>query len=372
MSAETKTPLKERLYSLDTLRGFDMFWIIGGEWFIVKLFEYTQWGWLGPVATQMHHTSWAGFRFYDLIFPLFMFISGVAIPYALISKKEKGVPKRNLYRKIFKRMVILVVFGFIYNGMLKNGFTNLRMASVLGQIGIAYFFAALISINTNSVQTRIYWVLGILLGIAGLQLLVPVPGHGAGVLTAEGSINSWIDQHFLPGRLHKTITDPEGWLCIISATSVTLMGSVMGTILRRKSIAPERKAVILLISGVVLIAVALLLSPFYPIIKKLWTVPFDLQTAGISSVLLSLFYFIVDVKKKRGWILFFQVIGLNSITIYMGKRIIDFYHASEFLMGWTVPAFGEGAGELFLIATYIALEWALLYYFFKKKIFLRV
>ncbi len=367
-----KGTMKERLYSLDTLRGFDMFWIIGGEWFIVKLFEYTGWGWLDPIATQMHHSHWAGFHFYDLIFPLFMFISGVAIPYALVSKKEKGVAKTELYKKITRRMIILVVFGFIYNGMLKNGLTDLRMASVLGQIGIAYFLASLISINTNSVMTRIYWVLGILLGIAGFQLLVPVPGYGAGVLTAEGSINSWIDQNLLPGRLYQKITDPEGLLCIVSASSVTLIGAVAGTILRRKTIAAERKATILLAGGAVLIALALMLSPFYPIVKKLWTVPFNLLTAGIGSVLLALFYFIIDVKKKRGWIFFFQVIGLNSITIYMGKEIIDFSYASEFIMGWTVQVFGKGAGELVLITTIIAFEWLLLYYFYKNKIFLKV
>jgi len=369
MSDETK--LKERLYSLDTLRGFDMFWIIGGGSLIEILAKYTGWGWIQPVAHQMHHAHWIGFHFEDLIFPLFMFISGVAIPYALISKKEKGVPKTDLYKKVFKRMALLVVFGFVYNGMLRDGWENLRMASVLGQIGIAYFFASLIAINTNSVKTRIYWVAGILAGIAVLQLLVPVPGHGAGVLTAEGSINSWIDQHFLPGRLHEKITDPEGLLCIVSATSVTLMGAIFGTIIRRKHFDQMKKTTILLTAGAGLIIVALALSPVYPIVKKLWTVPFNILTAGISAMLLGIFYFIIDVKQKRSWILFFQVIGLNSITIYMGKRVIDFMHASEFLMGWTRPVLGDISGVILMI-TYIALEWAFLYYLYKNKIFLRV
>jgi len=371
MSEIPKTKLKERLYSLDTLRGFDMLWIIGGGALIEKLSEYTGWGWLEPFANQMHHSSWIGFHFEDLIFPLFMFISGVAIPYALISKKEKGVAKTDLYKKIFRRMVLLVVFGLVYNGLLRDGWENLRFASVLAQIGIAYFLASLIVINTDSVKTRIYWVVGILLGIAVLQLLVPVPGHGAGVLTAEGSINSWIDQHLLPGRLYKTITDPEGLLCIVSATSVTLLGAIFGTIIRRKHFDQMKKTIILLSAGAALIVVALALSPFYPIIKKLWTVPFNILAAGISAVLLGIFYFIIDVKQKRNWILFFQVIGLNSITIYMGKRVIDFMHASEFLMGWTRPAFGDFSSVI-LMSTYIALEWAFLYYLYKNKIFLRV
>ncbi len=370
MEKELKPSVKERLYSLDTLRGFDMFWIIGGGWLLGNLADATQWGWVGTLAKQTEHVEWAGFHFQDLIFPLFMFISGVAIPYALISKKEKGIDKQTLYKKIFRRMVILVVFGLVYNGMLLTGIKNLRVASVLGQIGVAYFFAALITINTNSVQARIYWIIAILLGIAGLQLIVPVPVHGAGVLTAEGSINSWIDQYLLPGVLYNKVTDPEGLLCIVSAVTVTLIGVVAGTVLRRKTITPVKKTQVLLVSGVALVIIALSLSPFYPIIKNLWTVPYNLLTAGISMMLLALFYFIIDVKMYRNWILFFQVIGLNSITIYMGKRLIDFLHISKYIMGWTY-IFGAW-GDVLIAITYIALEWLLLYYLFKNRIFLKI
>ena len=367
---KNKSKVKERLYSLDTLRGFDMFWIIGGGALVRALAKATGWDWMETLAHQMHHAEWIGFHFEDLIFPLFMFISGVAIPYALISRKEKGTPKPILYKKVFRRMVILVLFGFIYNGALRDGFANLRMVSVLSQIGIAYFFAAMITINTNSVKTRIFWVLGILAGIAVVQLLVTVNGFGGGVLTAEGSINSWIDQNFIPGRLYGKTYDPEGFLCIISATSVTLMGAIAGTIIRSKKYTQHKKTIILLITGAALVATALLLSPVYPIIKKLWTVPFNILTAGISFLLLAVFYYIVDVMMWRNWIFFFRVIGLNSITIYMGRKIIDFKHASEFLLGWT--SFLGEYGSVIIAIGVIALEWLILYYLYKKKIFLRV
>lgn len=267
-------------------------------------------------------------------------------------------------------MILLVVFGFVYNGMLRDGFANLRMASVLSQIGIAYFLAAIITINTNSVKTRMFWVIGILLGIAAMQLLVTIDGYGGGVLTADGSINSWLDQHFLPGKLYRPTYDPEGVLCIISASSVTLMGAIAGTIIRSKKYTQHKKTIILLISGITLVGVALLLSPVYPIIKKQWTVPFNLLTAGISFLLLATFYYIIDVMMLRNWIFFFRVIGLNSITIYMGRRIIDFEHASEFLFGWT--GFMGEYGTVIIAIGVIVLEWLMLYYFFKKKIFLRV
>jgi predicted acyltransferase len=344
---------------------------MGGGWFFVHLAKVTGWGWAELIAEQQHHVEWAGFRFEDLIFPLFMFISGVAIPFAIKGKVERGVEKRTLFKKIFRRMVLLVVFGLVYNNVLRDGFSDIRVASVLAQIGIAYFFAAIIVLYTNSVKIRIYWLGGILAAIALLQFVVPVSGFGAGVLTPEGSINAWIDQHLLPGKLIYGTYDPEGLLCIVSATSVTLMGSLAGNILRNNNLSPDRKTIFLAVSGAGLVIVALLLSPVYPIIKKIWTVPFNLLAAGISFLLLSLFYYIVDVKGYRKWTFFFRIIGLNSITIYLGAKIIDFRHTSEFLLGWIANPM-EDYGFPFIIAGVLAIKWIFLYFLYKRSIFLRV
>ena len=363
----------ERLQSLDVLRGFDMFWIIGGGSLIVALSEATKWGWLQVIAEQMEHVKWDGFHFEDLIFPLFMFISGVAIPYAITAKVEQGVNRKLLFSKIFKRGIILVFLGIIYNGALRNGFATMRVASVLGQIGLGYLFAATIVLYTKSFKTRVAWLIGILATIAILQLLVPVPGYGAGLLDPEGGMNAWIDRTFLPGRLHGGTFDPEGLLCIVSAITVTLMGALAGSVLRDGASASKRKAGILAVSGAGLVIVALSLSTFYPIIKAAWTVPFNLLTAGISALLLSLFYFTIDVKEWTGGIasykiLFFKVIGMNSITIYLGQSIIDFDHASQFFTGWLAAPLGEWV----IILGAIVIEWLLLYYLYKKKIFLRI
>jgi len=363
----------ERLQSLDALRGFDMLWIIGGGSLIVALAEATKWGWLQVIAAQMEHVPWAGFHFEDLIFPLFMFISGVAIPYAITAKVEQGVKRKALFSRIFRRAIILVLLGILYNGLLKNGFSNLRIASVLGQIGLGYLVAASIVLYTKSFQTRLAWLIGILSGIAIMQLAVPVPGYGAGLLTPDGGINAWLDRMFLPGRLYGETFDPEGLLCIVSAISVTLMGALAGSILRDGEPASKRKAAILAIAGAALVIVALILSPFYPIIKAAWTVPFNLLAAGISSLLLSLFYFTIDVKNwTRGIagykILFFKVIGMNSITIYLAVDIIGFHDISKFFTGFLVAPFGEWV----VILGSIVIEWLFLYYLYTKKIFLRI
>ncbi len=363
----------KRLKSLDVLRGFDMFWIIGGSSLIIGLSKIDSLNWLQPIAEQMHHVKWEGFHFYDLIFPLFMFISGVAIPYAIGSKLEKGVNKSNLQWKIIKRGIILVLLGILYNGALQKGFSGLRYASVLGQIGLGYLFAASIFLHTKSFKIRSLWLIGILILIAYLQLFFPVPGHGTGFLLPDRGINSWLDQLLLPGKLYGKTYDPEGILCIFSATSVTLMGALTGSILRSESYGPYRKLLILIISGAVLVIISVLLAPVYPIIKKVWTVTFNLHTAGISLLLLSLFYYLIDVNQWLGNILsplsfFFKVIGLNSITIYMAYRIIPFNDISAFFTGWLSASFGGWI----TITGAIILEWLFLYYLYEKKIFLRV
>lgn len=357
-----------RLLSLDALRGFDMFWITGGSALAIFIAKTTGFEWL---ESQMHHVKWEGFHFYDLIFPLFMFVAGVAIPYALVSKLEKNFPKEKLTAKVFKRMVILVVLGIIYNGALRGDLTNIRFASVLGQIGLAYFFASLIVIYTSSFKSRLYWLAGLLLGYAFIQLFIPVPGFGAGVLTPEGCINGYIDRMVLPGRLHGGVFDPEGLLCIVSATGITLMGSVAGHFLREQNRTEWQKIALLSSIGATLIIVALIIHPFYPIIKSCWTTTFNLLAGGISFLLMALFYLIIDVLRWQKWAFYFRIIGMNSIFVYLFTHFVDVGRLSGFLFGWAPTLLGT-AGELISILGFLAVVWAVLYYMYKKEIFLKV
>jgi len=363
----------ERLESLDVLRGFDMLWIAGGGGLIIALAQVTKWGWLEMLAGQMEHVVWDGFHFEDLIFPLFMFISGVAIPYAITSKVEQGAVKKLLFHKIIKRGLTLVLLGIICNGVFRSDPSVGRFSSVLGQIGLGYLFAATIVLYSKSIKTRIFWLVGILCAIAILQLLVPVPGFGAGLLDPVNGINAWLDRMLLPGLLYGKTFDPEGPLCVVSAITVTLIGSLAGSILRDGEPASQRKATKLAIAGVALTSVALILSTFYPIIKAAWTVPFNLLTTGLGFMLLSLFYFVIDVKKwTKGaasyFVLFFKVIGMNSITIYVAMDIINFGQISQLFTGWLVPS----VGDWIMVLGAIVIEWLFLYFLYQKKIFLRV
>jgi predicted acyltransferase len=368
---ETTPQPKARLLSLDTLRGFDMFWIIGGDAFFQALAKVTGWGWAGQWAAQLEHVEWRGFHFYDLIFPLFMFISGVAMPFSLLAKAEAGADKKGLYLKLVRRALLLVFLGFVYNHLLDLDFRNQRYASVLGQIGLAYLFAALIMLKVRSFKGRVAVLAGILGGYAAVQLLVPVPGIGAGVLTPEGTVNGFVDRLLLPGRLYDKIFDPEGILCILSATSVTLMGGLAGGVLRRGKGGGYRKALTLAAAGAGLVVAGRVLGIWYPIIKKAWTSTFDIYSAGWSFLLLALFYLVIDVWGIRKWTFAFRVIGMNSITIYLGSRMVDFEATSKFLFGGLDRVAGGGNG-LILLAGVIVVEWLALYFLYKKNVFLRV
>ncbi len=367
-----RTPTKERLKSLDTLRGFDMAMLVGGCGIVIALADATNLGWLDVLETQMHHVSWEGFRFYDLIFPLFMFISGAAIPYGITSKVEKGISRKILFRKILWRFVALVLFGIIYNGALRKGFTDLRYASVLGQIGVGYFFAALIFLYTRQPGRILLWLAGIMAGVAVLQLFIPAPGYGAGSFEKGANMNAWLDQMILPGHLHNGVFDPEGVICMVSAIAVTLMGGLSGYVIRSFSGSMEKKALWIALGGALAIVLALALSPVYPIIKRMWTVPYVLLAGGISALLLSLFYFVIDVKGINKWTPFFIVFGMNSITIYMGVKILDFERASRFFLGWTQQHISEAWGAVFLACGVLALQWALMLFLYRKRIFLRI
>jgi|WetSurSiteA1Bulk_404760.scaffolds.fasta_scaffold00128_11 predicted acyltransferase len=373
-AASTADVNKPRVLSLDALRGFDMFWIIGGGTLFQILSRCIPGSFFQAIANQMEHVPWEGFHFEDLIFPLFMFISGATIPIAILSKLESGTPKKDLIWKTARRMILLVILGIIFNGTLRSGFANARYASVLGQIGISYFIASMILIHSHSLKTRLFWLIGILAGYAVVQLCVPVPGYGAGDLTPAGCINSFIDRNFLPGRMGQGTFDALGLMCIVSASAVTLMGSIAGHFLLRREIGTWRMLGILASIGTALIILALVLNPFYPVIKNCWTSTFNLLTGGISFLLMALFYLIIDVWGLRKWSFFFRVIGMNSVFIYLivVGNLVDISHTSMFFLGWIVNLLSENAGQLVLVIGNFSFSWLLLYLMYRKKIFIKV
>ncbi len=361
-----------RLYSLDALRGFDMFWIMGAEEIVHSLAKITGTPFMEAMSNQLVHPDWHGFSFYDLIFPLFLFLAGVATPYSIGKEIEKGKSKNQLLVRVIKRGLILVLLGVIHNnGLELRPIAEIRFGSVLGRIGLAYMFANIIYLYTTQ-RGQIIWFCSLLLGYWFLLLFNSAPGFPAGDLTMEGNFASYLDHLIMPGKLYLDIHDPEGLISTIPAISTGLLGIYAGNLLRNHPMPMQRKALQLLIMGVVSIVLAQIWNLVFPINKNLWTSSFVLHVGGLSLILLSLFYYVIDVRGYKRWAFFFTVIGMNSILIYMSGQFINWRYTTESLFQWLIQLAGDPLNLLVFALCYMAVKWTFLYVLYKKNVFLRV
>ncbi|MGF7073725.1 acyltransferase family protein [Mucilaginibacter sp. 3215] len=374
-----------RLLSLDALRGFDMFWIMSGEGVVHALAKATGWPLMVWMSGQLHHTEWNGITFYDMIFPLFLFIAGVSMPYSTGNKVAKyGVvypyllpssSKGEIYRSMIRRTIILLFLGVVVNGLFKfNGLENTRFASVLGRIGLAWFFAGVIYLNFGT-RGQILWFGILLFGYWAAMELIPVPGYGAGVLTMNGSLESYIDRLLLPGRLHDKVHDPEGILSTIPAIGTAMLGIFTGQFLKLESAKWPmwKKGICLLAAGILFIGLGMLWNFAFPINKRLWTSSFVLFVGGWSLIFLSVFYLVIDVAGYRKWAFPFVLIGVNSILIYLASEgMVDFQHTANFFFGGIISHLAQSWQSVWAAISIVIVQLALLYFLYRNKIFLKI
>lgn len=361
-----------RLLSLDALRGFDMFWIIGGDAAFRALAAWSELPGSEVVKTQLEHVAWEGFRFYDLIFPLFLFVVGVVIPFSLDKLRERGESRAAQYGRIFRRTLLLFALGLLCNNVLQFDFANLRVTGVLQRIALCYGAAALIAMHTNARGQAILITL-ILLGYWALLAFVPAPGYAAGDYTIEGNLGGYVDRHYLPGKIlekYYGFGDNEGLLSTIPAVATALLGVLAGHWLR-SSRQPWTKVLGLSIAGVACLALGTVWGLWFPIIKNLWTSSFVLLAGGWSLLLLALFYSVIDVLGYWRWAFFFIVIGANAITIYVVPRFLDFTKFTQFFLGGAIRQTGTFAPVALAFAI-LGAKWLFLLYLYRKKLFLRV
>jgi len=392
----------KRLISLDALRGFDMFWIVSGEgifhglangvkekytlvqnpinWTIatndnLSTFERILIG----ISNQLHHSPWNGFTFYDLIFPLFIFISGVSMPYSYqkyFDQKNTGNhSSKPIYKALIKRTLILILLGVIVNGLFKwNGYENTRFASVLARIGLSTFFAALIYLNF-SLPKQIIWFFAILICYYLLMVYIPVPHFGRGVLTPEGNLSAYIDRLLLPGKLHRVIYDPEGLLSTIPAICSAMMGIFVGTFIKSTSplLNTSKKLAGLFIIGILCLIIGLVWGLFFPINKTMWTSSFVLFAGGWSILLFTIFYYIIDLKSLKKWSMPFVWIGTNSILIYIfAHGLFNFESTSQFLFGGLINQIPIAWQQVGLWTGVLLIQLLLLKFLYDKKWFLKI
>ena len=373
MANENK-PAVKRLYSLDALRGFDMFWIMGGEGIFVGLASLTGWPLFKWWAEQCEHVPWHGFHFYDMIFPLFLFIAGISFPFSLAKRISSNDSRSSIYKHVISRGLILVVLGIIYNNGINFDFAHLRYGSVLGRIGLAWMFAALIFMNTK-LSFRIVWLCGILIGYWVLMMLFPAHDLGStDIFSREGNLASHIDRLLMPGRLYLGNHDPEGLFSTIPAIGTALLGMLTGEFMLSKYLndKPYRKVLYLVLAAVTLMIIGKVWNIAFPINKNIWTSSFVCFVGGLSLLLFSVFYLIIDVLDYKKWAVFFVVIGMNPITIYLVGRIVNFRIATKFFFGGLTAIMPETWTPLINGIGITAIAWVFLYILYKKKIFLKI
>jgi len=375
---------KERLISLDALRGFVMFWIMSGEHIIHALAKAAPIPVFIWMSSQLHHAEWNGITFYDMIFPVFLFVAGVSMPYSFEKKMElAGVKtpqelpskeKKKIYLSMLRRTCILLVLGFVVNGLLRfDGFDHTRFASVLGRIGLAWFFAGIIYLNFD-LKKQLIWFFAILIGYYAAMKWIPVPNFGAGVLTKEGSLEGYIDRLLLPGRLHSTVYDPEGIFSTIPAIATALLGVFTGTFLKAKfSFSIKVKLLLMALTALVLIMAGLLWDINFPINKHLWTSSFVCFVGGFSILFFVFFYLIIDFFGFHKWVFPLILIGSNSILIYIAAEgLVDFKHTADYVFGGLINFTPLVWQPFFAALSVTVVQLLLLYFLYKRKWFLKI
>ena len=396
-----------RLMSLDALRGFDMFWIMGGDTLAAALHKVGKDRVTEGIATQLEHVEWAGFHFYDLIFPLFVFIVGVSLVFSLGRTIEREGRAAAL-KRVFWRTLLMFAVGLFYSGGFSSRWPDIRLLGVLNRIALCYGFTGVIYCCVGRRGMAIlcvellagYWALMTFVSFpdvrpvnAAGELLSPAMNITNAASTAELNwattnrvrgvfepglnLANYLDQRLLPGKKWDETWDPEGLLSTLPAIASCLLGVFAGLWLQSQSMGEKRKVAWLLAAGALAVVAGFAWGIQFPVVKKIWTSSFVLVAGGFSAMLLGLFHWVVEVLQWRRWCQPFVWYGMNPITVYLADNIISFRKvASRFVGGdvqaWLNAHITGGCGDLVLALGEISVGLCLVWWLYRRKIFLRL
>lgn len=360
-----------RLWSLDALRGLDMLLITGLSALIMSIVGGVCGHWDSWMVKTLNHAKWEGFNLMDTVFPLFMFISGIAFPYSYAKRVVRGDTRGQVLWKILWRTLALVGLGIVYNGffttVFAKGFAACRYPSVLARIGLAWGGATLFYVLFKW-RTRLVLAAGILIGYWALLAFVPAPGSapGADTFSLGGCFACWLDTKIFGWA------DPEGLLSTLPAIVTTMGGVFVGELVRSERFSGGRKTLLMLGAAVVSGLLAWGWSPFCPVVKKLWTSTFVLAAWSYSLACFAVFYWVIDVLRLRKWTVILRVIGVNSILIYFLRILVDFHKPANFFFHALAERIGGPWTAVIDNVAYILIVWLVMFFLYRKKVFWRV
>lgn len=360
-----------RFLSVDALRGFDMFWIAGADSLAESLGKVAR---DNPAAqffaTQLKHVPWEGFRFYDLVFPLFVFLLGMSTVFSLPKYLEQH-GKKAAHMRLFRRFIMLFLLGAFYDSGISDLAGESPFSGVLQRMAWCYLFTALCFLNLR-LRGQIIAFFAILIGYWALLTFVPAPGVEQVTFEKNKNIVNWFDYKFLPLKEEGQYSDPEGLLSTIPAVASGLLGMFAGLVMRNKNYDENKRLFIFVGAGVALLICGYLLSIQTPIIKRLWTSSYVLVAGGWSCLLLAVFYYIVDIRGIQKWTIPFIWIGANPMLIYLSTQFLDFHDMGARLVGGPVAALFGGYGDVLISIAGIVLILFYSKFLYDRKIFLRV
>lgn len=372
----------KRLESLDILRGFDLFFIVALEHIMRSLDTCVDASWFDSIMWCFTHVAWEGFSPWDLIMPLFMFMSGVTIPFSLSRYRHEG-NKREAYFRIVKRFVLLWICGMICQGNLL-GLNPERIylyTNTLQAIAIGYLVSSILYLNTSA-KTQIGISVSLLVIFWACMEFIQVGSYGAGNYTHEGNLAEWIDRVVL-GRFRDGASIQNGevvfaswydntWiLSSLTFCVTTLTGVFAGYILKDKERSIIQRVRLMAIIGIALVIAGWLWHLQMPVIKRIWTSSMVLVSSGYSFLLMALFHWLVDYKRCTRHISWLKVYGMNSIAAYMLMSCINFSSVSNSLLYGLQQYTGDFYPVIIAICNSIII-YLVLRLMYKHKVFLKV
>jgi predicted acyltransferase len=350
-----------RLVSLDAFRGFTMFWLMGGKAFVLAIAAALA---LPFVRYQLTHSDWEGVRYYDLIWPSFMLMVGVSIPFSW-GRRSAAAPRATLLRDAWKRAIILFLLGSLRESLHDGVPRWIELSSALQPIAVAYLIAWYLA--GRSVKLQIGVAAGILVGYALLLALVGTATIPAGTYEKNHNLVTAVDQWVL-GRANK-----DGWgtvLSIIPPAATTIVGLIFGQLLMGAG-SPGRKTMIFLLTGAGCLAAGFALSPVVPIVMKLWTTSYALVVTGWASIFLAAFYWTIDGCGWKGWTFPLVVIGVNALAAYLLNTIIPISRITGTFTKPLQPHLGSSFGPVVVTGAVLLVGWLILFWLYRKKLYLR-
>ncbi|MBE9207352.1 DUF5009 domain-containing protein [Nostoc sp. LEGE 06077] len=370
-----------RLSSLDVFRGIAIASMIlvnnPGSW------DY--------VYPPLDHAEWHGCTPTDLVFPFFLFIVGVAMPFSFAKYTSENRPTAIVYQRILRRGLILFALGlflalfsltldWLIKGIPPN-FSTLRIMGVLQRISLAYVLAALSVLNLSR---RWLWILSavLLIGYWLAMQFIPVPGFGAGNLIPEGNLGGYIDRIILGKHIYRSGSfDPEGLFSTLPAVVTVFLGYFTGDWLRTQPI-KSRTSINLVIFGLIALIIGQLWGFLFPINKQLWTSSYVLFTAGWALLTLALCYELIEVRHLRRWGLPLEVMGLNAIFLFVGSGVFSRILLKTKIGNSTTytwiyehlfrPWAGTFNGSLIFAIVMVLFWWTILYGMYRRRWFFKI